>query len=66
MKITKEFRGLGTDELRSRLSELRKELLKLNVEVNTGNAANPGRVKQNKKNIARILTLLTEKQKGSK
>jgi large subunit ribosomal protein L29 len=66
MKITKEFRELGTNELRSRLSELRKELLKLNVEVNTGNAANPGRVKQNKKNIARILTLLTEKQKGSK
>ena len=66
MKITKEFRGLGTEELRSRLSELRKELLKLNVEVNTGNATNPGRVRKNKKNIARILTLLTEKQKGTK
>jgi large subunit ribosomal protein L29 len=63
MKITKELRVLSDTDLKSRLGEFKKELLKLNVEVATGaNPSSPGRVKQTKKNIARILTLLKEKQ----
>ncbi len=62
MKITKELRALSEAEMKSRLGEFKKELLKLNVEVATGaNPSSPGRVKQTKKNIARILTLLKEK-----
>ena len=67
MKITKDFRGLAPEELRSRLAELKKELLKLNVEVASGaNTSSPGKIKQVKKNIARILTILNEKSKGDK
>lgn len=63
MKITKELRSLGDTELKKRLEEFKKELLKLNVEVATGaNPASPGKMKQTKKNIARILTLLREKE----
>ncbi len=63
MKITKELRGLSDVELRARLEEFKKELLKLNVEVSTGaNPSSPGRLKLIKKNIARILTLLNAKE----
>ena len=63
MKITKNFRSLSREELQERLGEFKKELLKLNVQVATGaNTANPGKLKQTKKNIARVLTLLKEKE----
>ena len=63
MKITKELRDLPEQELKDRLGELKKELLKLNVEVATGaNPSSPGKLKQTKKNIARINTLLKEKE----
>lgn len=64
MKITKELRGLSVEELNTRMKEFKKELLKLSVEVASGaNPSSPGKIKQVKKNIARILTLLKEKEK---
>lgn len=67
MKVTKEFRELSAEGLKTRLEEFRKELLKLNVEVANGaNTSNPGKVKQTKKNISRILTVLKEKVKEVK
>lgn len=63
MKITKELKSLSNKELTNRLDEFKKELLKLNVQVATGaNTSNPGKLKQTKKNIARILTLLKQKE----
>ncbi len=63
MKITKELKALSGTELRSRLDEFKKELLKLNVQAAGGaNASSPGKIKQSKKNIARVLTLLKEKE----
>jgi len=63
MRSTKEFRSLSNEELSKRLIEMKKELLKLNVEVGTGaNPSSPGKLKQTKKNIARILTLIREKE----
>jgi len=67
MKITKELRSLSDEELKSRLKEFRKEILKLNVQVATGaNPTSPGKFKQTKKNVARILTLLKRKEVKSK
>ncbi len=63
MKITKELRTLSVEEMGRRLEEFKKELLKLNVEVATGaNPANSGKLRQTKKNIARILTLIRESE----
>ena len=62
MKINKELNGFSSEELRKRLGEFRKELLKLNVQVATGaNPESPGKLKQIKKNIARVLTFLESK-----
>lgn len=59
MKTTQELQSLSTGDLRKRLEEFKKELLKLNVQVASGaNTANPGKLRQTKKNIARITMLL--------
>ena len=65
MKI-KELKGLNEDEKKARLEELRKELIKHNAQIATGTVPkSPGQVKQTKKTIARILTLLKEKERRS-
>ncbi len=62
MKAIKEFQSLNVVDLRKRLEEFKKELLKLNVQVASGaNTANPGKLRQTKKNIARINGLIQQK-----
>ncbi len=62
-KAMKELKGLSREELHARTTEMKKELLKLNVQVSTGtNPGNPGKLKQIKKNIARMKALLHQKE----
>ena len=64
MSKSKEFQNLGITELNAKLIELKKELMKLNAQKSTGTSLkNPGQVKQTKKNIARLLTLITSRGK---
>ncbi len=64
MKITKNFRGLPENDLSERLKEFKKELLKLSVQVTTGTAAkSSGKIRQLKKNVARIATIIQERGK---
>jgi large subunit ribosomal protein L29 len=54
---TKDLKSKSKEELESQLSEMRKELIKLNTQVATGTTLkSPGMVRKIKKNIARILT----------
>ncbi|HLD78999.1 50S ribosomal protein L29 [Candidatus Woesearchaeota archaeon] len=63
MKATQELRALSATELQNRLKEFKKELLKLRVEVGAGSGStSAGKVKRTKKNIARVLTILNEKE----
>ena len=58
MKAAQELKALAPEQRRERLQELRQELMKLNVQVASGNSsASPGKIRQVKKNIARILTI---------
>lgn len=67
MKVLKEIRLLGEDALKSRLSELRKELMKLNAQVAIGTVPkNPGLIRKSKRTIARILTILNERRLKAK
>jgi large subunit ribosomal protein L29 len=67
MKITKDLRNLSAGELRVRLGEFKKELLKLNVQVATGSTPdNPGKLRQTKKNIARVMTIIKEMEVSPK
>ena len=58
----RDLRKLSKEELSAKLLDLRKDLIKENAQRSTGTAMeNPGRIKQYKKTIARILTIMSEK-----
>jgi len=60
----KELRQMKTDERERKLSELRAELLRLRTQKNSGAIENPGRIREIKKAIARILTIENEIRRG--
>lgn len=57
-----ELRELQDDELRIRLEDEREELFALRFQLVTGQLDNTARVKQVKREIARILTILRERE----
>ena len=58
-----EVKGLGKAELKEKLSQLRKELMKLNAQIATGTTPkSPGHLKVIKKTIARINTKLNREE----
>lgn len=63
---TSEIRALSIDELNQKEKELRKELFNLRFQKATGEIQNPMRIRQVKRDIARILTIKTEMLKKAK
>ena len=57
----KELRELSVDELSTRRRDLKQELLHLRVQKESGQIENPARIKEARRDIARIETLLNEK-----
>jgi len=55
---------LTVDELKQKEQELRKELFNLRFRLATGEVENPMRIRAVRKDIARVLTVITEKQRG--
>jgi len=64
MKMS-EFRELSVEELKERLAHLKDELFNLNFQHSTGQLENPMRLPQTKKDIARVLTVLKEKESAA-
>jgi large subunit ribosomal protein L29 len=58
-----ELRETTVDELRKKEQDLRKELFNLRFQQATGEIENPMRIRAIRKNIAKILTVITEKNK---
>lgn len=61
-----ELRGLTLDEIRQKEQDMRKELFNLKFRLATGEVENPKRINILRKDIARTLTIMTEKSKASK
>ena len=57
----KEIRDKSNDELLKALDESKKELFDLRFERATGSIENPMRIRELRKTIARILTVLKER-----
>ncbi|HUO77298.1 MAG TPA: 50S ribosomal protein L29 [Thermodesulfovibrionales bacterium] len=55
---------LTVDELKQKEQELRRELFNLRFRLATGEVENPMRIRAVRKDIARVLTAMTEKQRG--
>jgi large subunit ribosomal protein L29 len=65
-KSTKELRELSVDELAMRRRELKEESLMLRVQKESGQLENPSRIRQARREVAKIETLLTQKREASK
>ncbi|MEM0131371.1 MAG: 50S ribosomal protein L29 [Saccharolobus sp.] len=62
----KELRKMQKDELLKKLDELRLELIKLRVQSRMGTLKNTASIKNTRKDIARILTVLNEVKNKAK
>lgn len=63
--IAKELRELSIEELNNKLDDCKEELFNLRFQQVRNMIENPKRFKQLKKEIARILTVLTEKKQAN-
>ena len=61
-EVIKELRGLSSDELKSRIKESKKELFDLRLKQSTGALEKPSKIHELRKNIARMNTILREKE----
>jgi len=62
MKVAAELRELPDEELLERVESLKEELFNLRFQFATGQLDNPMRIKQVRHDIARMLTLLRQRQ----
>ncbi len=60
----KNLRTLTNVELDEKAKELKKELFNLRFQSVSGRIENPAKIKQARREIARVQTILREKQKG--
>ena len=61
-----ELRELTDDELRQRHEETRKELFNLRVQQSTGHIEKATRLRQLRRDIARILTVMQARTKANR
>ncbi len=59
--IASELRELADDELRQKMADAKEELFNLRFQIVTGQLDNPRRIKQVKREIARLLTVMRER-----
>lgn len=59
-----EIRNLSVDEIKEKISTMRKELFNLKLKVTTAQLADYRSYRTMKKDLARHLTVLLEKERG--
>ena len=64
--VLKSVRKMTVEEINAKIAELKEELFNLKFQAALGNIENPARMNEIKKNIARMKTVITEKQNASK
>ena len=60
-KCVKDLRAMSADELNAKLKELKEELFTLRFQHAINQLDNPQKIVEVKKNIARVMTILSEK-----
>ncbi len=65
MATAKEVRALSVEELMKRANELRESLFNLRVKHRTGSLDSSAEIGKGRKDLARILTVLAEKQRAA-
>ena len=60
-KFTEDLRNMSADELNAKLKELKEELFTLRFQHAINQLDNPQKIVDVKRNIARVMTVLSEK-----
>ena len=60
-KFTEDLKKMSADELTAKLTELKEELFSLRFQHAINQLDNPQKIVEVKKNIARVMTVLSEK-----
>ena len=60
-KFNEELKNMSADELNAKLKELKEELFTLRFQHAINQLDNPQKIADVKKNIARVMTVLSEK-----
>lgn len=63
-EVVKELRSLSNEELESKIVENKKELFDLRLKQATGSLEKPSRIRELRKNVARMKTILRERENG--
>ncbi|MBU5668889.1 50S ribosomal protein L29 [Peptoniphilus sp. MSJ-1] len=58
----KEIRNLSSEELNNKVNELKNELFNLRFRLATGQLDNPSSIKTVKRDIARVKTIIRERE----
>jgi large subunit ribosomal protein L29 len=66
MKKNAQLRQKDIPELKKDVKNLRKKLVNLKFERETGSLKKVHQIKQNKRELARLVTILSEKEKETK
>ncbi|HXK62191.1 MAG TPA: 50S ribosomal protein L29 [Acidobacteriota bacterium] len=64
MKASK-YREMTTDQLEGEVQELSQQLFRLRFQKATGQLENAQKIREIRKDLARVRTVLTEKKKGA-
>ncbi len=62
----KEIRELSVDQLKQQLISKEEELFNLKIQLATKQLENPMKIREARRNVARLKTILREKEKGFK
>lgn len=55
---TSQVRTFSAGELRSRIEDMREELFKLRFQAKSGEVANTSRIRESRRDLARMLTVM--------
>ena len=61
MKV-EEIRKLSNEELNTKITEAKKELFELRLKQSTGQLEKPSRIKELRKSVARMKTIIRERE----
>ena len=61
---TNEIRKLSTEEINKKIAESKEELFNLRMKQATGSLENPARIRELRKTVARLKTILRERELG--
>lgn len=61
-EVIKELKALSNEELEAKIKESKKELFDLRLQQSTGSLEKPSKIKELRKNVARMKTILNERK----